>query len=245
MIIPAIDLIGGSVVRLFKGDYSKKSEFAYDPVELARSYAASGARLLHLVDLEGAKDPSRRQTGLVSRIVEAAGLPVQTGGGIRSGQDARALLDAGAQRVVVGSLCVKDPEEVRRWFRLFGPERIVLALDVRIGAQGRAEIAVHGWQEDSGRYFDDLVSYFGSSGLRHVLCTDISKDGTLKGANAPLYAALHQKFPSIALQASGGIGSLEDIASVRASGAAGVIVGRALLEKRFTFEEADRCWQNA
>ena len=165
--------------------------------------------------------------------------------GVRTEEDVRALLDAGAARVVVGSTAVRRTEEVLRWMRTFGADRIVLALDVRIDAAGRRTIAVSGWQENSGVVIEDLIRAFEPAGLRHVLTTDISRDGTLSGSNAALYADLSKAFPAIGFLASGGIGGLDDIRAVSKTGACGVIVGRALLEGRFTVEEAIQCWPNA
>ena len=172
-------------------------------------------------------------------------MPVQIGGGIRTEEDVAALLDAGAARVVVGSTAIKSPEEVKRWFARWGAERIVLALDVRIGADGKKRVAVSGWQEDSEQTIEDVIRGFASAGLRHVLCTDISKDGTLAGSNVALYQEICTAFPEIAFQASGGIGGLNDIAPLPATGVAGVIVGRALLDGKMTLPEAIACWQNA
>ena len=156
----------------------------------------------------------------------------------------RSLHDAGAARVVVGSAAVKRTDEVAGWMKIFGADKLVLALDVRINQAGNAEVAVSGWQENSGVLMDDLIRAFEPVGLRYVLTTDISKDGTLAGPNTALYAKLAQTFPTIDFQASGGIGSLDDIRAVSHTGAAGVIVGRALLEGKFTLEEAFECWPN-
>ena len=245
MIIPAIDLIDGRVVRLHQGDYGAERSYGDDPLERLQAYEAAGAKLLHIVDLTGAKDPAKRQIPLLRHLLSNLSVPVQTGGGVRSKEDVRALLDAGAARVVVGSTAVRRTEEVLRWMKTFGAERIVLALDVRIDAAGRRNIAVSGWQEDSGVVIEDLIRVFEPAGLRHVLTTDISRDGTLSGSNAALYADLSKAFPAIGFQASGGIGGLDDIRAVSTTGASGVIVGRALLEGRFTVEEAIECWPNA
>lgn len=245
MIIPAIDLIDGCVVRLHQGDYGARRDYGEDPLARLQRYQASGAQLLHIVDLTGAKDPkARRQIPLLRELLGNLSIPVQTGGGIRSADDVRSLLDAGAARVVVGSAAVKRTDEVAGWMKTFGADKLVLALDVRINKAGNAEVAVSGWQENSGVLMDDLIRAFEPAGLRYVLTTDISKDGTLAGPNTALYAKLAQTFPNIDFQASGGIGSLDDIRAVSHTGAAGVIVGRALLEGKFTLEEAIECWPN-
>ena len=244
MIIPAIDLIDGCVVRLHQGNYGARRDYGEDPLVRLQRYQASGAQLLHIVDLTGAKDPKARQIPLLRELLGSLSIPVQTGGGIRSADDVRSLLDAGAARVVVGSAAVKRTDEVAGWMKIFGADKLVLALDVRINKAGNAEVAVSGWQENSGVLLDDLIRAFEPSGLRYVLTTDISKDGTLAGPNTALYAKLAQTFPNIDFQASGGIGSLDDIRAVSHTGAAGVIVGRALLEGKFTLEEAIECWPN-
>ena len=244
MIIPAIDLIDGCVVRLHQGDYGARRDYGEDPLARLQRYQASGAQLLHIVDLTGAKDPKARQIPLLRELLGNLSIPVQTGGGIRSADDVRSLLDAGAARVVVGSAAVKRTDEVAGWMKTFGADKLVLALDVRINKAGNAEVAVSGWQENSGVLMDDLIRAFEPAGLRYVLTTDISKDGTLAGPNTALYAKLAQTFPNIDSQASGGIGSLDDIRAVSHTGAAGVIVGRALLEGKFTLEEAIECWPN-
>lgn len=244
MIIPAIDLIDGCVVRLHQGDYGARRDYGEDPLARLQRYQASGAQLLHIVDLTGAKDPKARQIPLLRELLGSLSIPVQTGGGIRSADDVRSLLDAGAARVVVGSAAVKRTDEVAGWMKIFGADKLVLALDVRINKAGNAEVAVSGWQENSGVLMDDLIRAFEPVGLRYVLTTDISKDGTLAGPNTALYAKLAQTFPNIDFQASGGIGSLDDIRAVSHTGAAGVIVGRALLEGKFTLEEAIECWPN-
>lgn len=244
MIIPAIDLIDGCVVRLHQGDYGARRDYGEDPLARLQRYQASGAQLLHIVDLTGAKDPKARQIPLLRELLGNLSIPVQTGGGIRSADEVRSLLDAGAARVVVGSAAVKRTDEVAGWMKTFGADKLVLALDVRINKAGNAEVAVSGWQENSGVLMDDLIRAFEPAGLRYVLTTDISKDGTLAGPNTALYAKLAQTFPNIDFQASGGIGSLDDIRAVSHTGAAGVIVGRALLEGKFTLEEAIECWPN-
>ncbi len=244
MIIPAIDLIDGCVVRLHQGNYGARRDYGEDPLVRLQRYQASGAQLLHIVDLTGAKDPKARQIPLLRELLGNLSIPVQTGGGIRSADDVRSLLDAGAARVVVGSAAVKRTDEVAGWMKTFGADKLVLALDVRINKAGNAEVAVSGWQENSGVLMDDLIRAFEPAGLRYVLTTDISKDGTLAGPNTALYAKLAQTFPNIDFQASGGIGSLDDIRAVSHTGAAGVIVGRALLEGKFTLEEAIECWPN-
>ncbi len=244
MIIPALDLIEGQVVRLFQGDYGQVTEYKVNPSEQFNLYHQAGANWLHLVDLTGAKDTSARQLPLIKTLLDSTPANIQIGGGVRTEKDVADLLDAGAQRVVVGSTAVKNPELVKSWFTKFGAEHIVLALDVNIDANGVKKVAVSGWQEDSGVTIEALIEDFKTVGLKHVLCTDISRDGTLAGSNVQLYVDLCKQYPDVAFQSSGGIGSLDDIAALKGSGVAGVIVGRALLDGKFTAEEAFECWQS-
>ncbi|MCC3718312.1 1-(5-phosphoribosyl)-5-[(5-phosphoribosylamino)methylideneamino]imidazole-4-carboxamide isomerase [Rouxiella badensis] len=244
MIIPALDLIEGSVVRLHQGDYGQQRDYGNSPLPRLQDYQAQGAEVLHLVDLTGAKDPAARQIPLLKQLVAGVSVPVQVGGGIRTEQDVEALLEAGVSRVVVGSTAVKNPEQVQQWFTRFGADALVLALDVRIDDAGNKHVAVSGWQENSDSTLEQVVEQFLPFGLKHVLCTDISRDGTLAGSNVELYREVCQRFPQVAFQASGGIGSLDDIAALRGTGVKGVIVGRALLDGKFNVTEAISCWQN-
>ncbi|MCL2895460.1 1-(5-phosphoribosyl)-5-[(5-phosphoribosylamino)methylideneamino]imidazole-4-carboxamide isomerase [Brenneria tiliae] len=244
MIIPALDLIDGQVVRLHQGDYGQQRQYGSDPLPRLQDYQQQGAQVLHLVDLTGAKDPSARQIPLLKTLLSGVSVPVQVGGGIRSEQDVEALLNAGARRVVIGSTAVKEPELVQQWFTRYGAEALVLALDVRIDAAGVKRVAISGWQENSESTLEQIVERYLPFGLKHVLCTDISRDGTLSGSNVELYHEISQRYPQVAFQASGGIGNLADIANLRGSGVQGVIVGRALLEGKFNVAEAISCWQN-
>ncbi len=243
MIIPAIDLLEGRVVRLRQGEYGASTDYGDDPVKRLTDYVAAGAKRLHAVDLTGAKDPAARQLALIRKIVNAIpeAVELQVGGGIRTREDVKSLLHSGVRSVVVGSQAVKAEKEVRSWFSEFGPERIVLALDVRLDKDGKAHIATAGWQETSSVVIEDLVERYLSVGLKHVLCTDISRDGMMTGPSIDLYKRLSTRFPSISWQASGGIASLEDIRAAHRAGASGVIVGRALLENRFSLKEALAC----
>ncbi|MCW7764142.1 1-(5-phosphoribosyl)-5-[(5-phosphoribosylamino)methylideneamino]imidazole-4-carboxamide isomerase [Photorhabdus luminescens] len=245
MIIPALDLIDGKVVRLHQGDYTQQRDYQHDPLAHFQQYEQQGAKRLHLVDLTGAKDPSARQIPLLRKLLAAVSIPVQVGGGIRTEEDVKTLFDAGADRIVIGSIAIKQPALVTQWFKRYGAENIVLALDVRINNTGMKQVAINGWRENSSITLEQVIEQYLPCGLKHVLCTDISRDGTLTGSNVELYRAICQCYPQIAFQASGGIGTLNDISSLPASGVAGVIIGRALLDGKFTLTEAIQCWQNA
>ncbi|WP_337880845.1 1-(5-phosphoribosyl)-5-[(5-phosphoribosylamino)methylideneamino]imidazole-4-carboxamide isomerase [Rheinheimera sp.] len=245
MIIPAIDLIHGKTVRLYQGSYDQTTEYSQSPLQLRDLYAEAGAGLLHLVDLTGAKNAADRQLPLLKQLMQNAPLPVQVGGGVRSEADVEQLLEAGASRVVVGSVAIRQPELVSDWLRQYGGERIVLALDVVIRADGAKTLPSHGWIEQSELTLEQLLDCYLSSGARHVLCTDISKDGTLQGPNLALYSEVAARYPHIVWQASGGVGALSDISALKPTGVGGVILGRALLEGKFTVQEAIQCWQDA
>lgn len=244
MIIPAIDLIDGSVVRLYQGDYQQKTQYAMDPVDVVHDYADQGASWLHIVDLTGAKDTEKRQLTLIKKMVDTRRMQFQAGGGIRSEKDVAQLLEIGVKRIVIGSLAVKQPELVKTWVSKYGAESIVLALDVNIDEKGNKFIATHGWQESSGVALEGLLEKFLAVGAKHVLCTDISRDGTLQGSNHQLYAQMTAQFPTVNWQASGGIGKLQDIEVLKPTKVSGVILGRALLEGKFTLREAIQCWQD-
>lgn len=244
MIIPAIDLIDGKVVRLYQGDYGQQTTFDLSPLAQLQSYQDQGASWLHIVDLTGAKDPTKRQTALIAKLTAGLNANIQVGGGIRTEEQVAELLSLGVKRVVIGSLAVKEPELVKGWFNKFGSEAICLALDVNINQNGEKIVAVSGWQSGGGKSLESIVEDFSQVGLKHALVTDISRDGTLTGANTTLYHELSSRYPNIAWQASGGIASLEDVAAVRDSGAAGIIIGKALLINQFNVAEAIQCWPN-
>jgi phosphoribosylformimino-5-aminoimidazole carboxamide ribotide isomerase len=237
-IIPAIDLLGGRCVRLYQGDFGKVTEYGRDPVELAETYRASGARRLHLVDLDGARSGTPANLGIIARLAGESGMGVQVGGGIRTWEVAEALLAAGAERIVVGSAAITDPVMVMGWLQDAGPERFVLAFDVRLDPGSGAPLAVtHGWQAASGRILWDLMEKFLAGGALHFLCTDVGRDGTLGGPNNALYAECVRRFPGARIIASGGLSSAADLPPLAETGVAGVVTGRALLDGRLTLEE--------
>jgi len=245
MIIPAIDLIDNQVVRLYQGDYQQKTAYQFSPQQRQTCYANAGAKVMHIVDLDGAKNSAKRQLETIKPLMNHPTMLMQVGGGIRTEQDVIDLFELGADRVVIGSLAIKQPNLVMQWLNTYGNEKIVLALDIRIDQHGNKQLPTHGWIDNSGVTLEQILAQYQAAGVKHVLCTDISKDGTLTGSNVSLYQELCQQYPDIAWQASGGIGSLADIAALKPTGVAGVIVGRSLLEGNFTVEEAIACWQNA
>ena len=237
---PAIDVRDGRVVRLAQGDYARETRYAADPFAQAMAYADAGADALHLVDLDAAREGGYTLSPLLRRIADDGRLQVQTGGGVRSEEDAQGLLDAGASRVVVGSLAVKEPERVAGWLQRFGAERMVIALDARRNDDGAWRLPVHGWTQGSGAGLDALLAFYAEAGARHLLCTDIARDGMLSGPNVELYRRILDGWPGFRVQASGGVSGLQDIDAARAAGCAGVVLGRALLEGRFALADALR-----
>ena len=175
---------------------------------------------------------------LLEAIRRDTGLRVQTGGGVRNAEDVGALLRAGAERVVVGSLAVEQPDVVRDWLLRFGAERITVAMDARRDDSGRWRLPSRGWTTDSGVALDDLLRDYARSGLRHLLCTDIARDGMLAGPNTALYASVLRLLPEARLQASGGVRGVDDVRAARAAGCSGVVLGKALLDGRFALDEA-------
>jgi len=238
-VIPAIDLLGGEIVRLYQGDFDQVTHYVKDPVELARRYAGAGAQRLHVVDLDGAK--TGRQTNLPI-IEQLAGLDiaVQTGGGIRDLAGLRRLLDAGVRRGVVGSAAVKQPELVDTWLEAVGPDAIILALDVRLGENNEPELLVDGWQAGTGQQLWPFVERYLERGAREFLCTDVARDGTLEGPNVELYRACASRFPQAEFIASGGVSSVADLVALDQAGARRVVTGKALLDGRLTLEEIEQ-----
>ena len=235
LIYPAVDLKGGVCVRLHQGRFDAVTRYDEDPAARLAAFSQAGAEWVHVVDLDGAEAGAARQHALIGELARASGLKVQAGGGVRSRDDVERLLDAGVSQVVVGSAAVRRPEEVSGWLQAFGAERITVAMDVRVeGAE--PEVAAHGWTESSGVTLWCALDAL--AGLAHVLVTDIARDGALAGPNLPLMQEIVRRRPELQLQASGGVRSLEDLAELRAAGAAGAIVGKALYEGLFTVEEA-------
>jgi phosphoribosylformimino-5-aminoimidazole carboxamide ribotide isomerase len=238
---PAIDVRDGRVVRLQQGDYDRETRYAEDPYALAMRYADAGARWLHLVDLDAARAGGYTLAPLLRRIAEDGRLRVQTGGGVRDEAAVEAMLDAGAARVVVGSLAVRDPSLVGGWLRRLGPENITIALDTRRDDDGVWRLPIHGWTERAERDLDACLSFYRDAGARHLLCTDIARDGMMQGPNLDLYRAVIARDDGFALQASGGVRDAADVAAARDAGCAGAVLGKALLEGRLTVAEALSC----
>jgi phosphoribosylformimino-5-aminoimidazole carboxamide ribotide isomerase len=236
-IYPAIDLIGGEVVRLTQGAFDQVTTYDLDPVTVAASYRKAGAAYLHIVDLDGARNPRQRQFSLIQKIVQSSGLCVQTGGGIRSYGDVAGLLDCGVDRVIIGSLAVQDPQATQAILQRVSPARITLGLDVKQGEDGIYRVATHGWQKLSLQSADEILSFYRDLGVGVVLCTDVSRDGTGTGPNFELYRDLMQRYPEMDFIASGGVGSTNDVEEAKKMQLYGIIIGKALYEKKFDLRE--------
>ncbi len=237
-ILPAIDIRHGRCVRLEQGDFARATLYEDDPLKQALRFAETGAAWVHVVDLDGAKDGSALQTELVMRMARDMPLKIQTGGGIRDERTVETLLNSGVRRVVIGTLAVTDGPRVRGWLRRFGADNLVMAFDLRQQRDGGTEVLTHGWLNASGISLDEVLDAYAESGLKHILCTDIARDGMLRGCNLDLYRAIRCRWPGIAAQASGGVDALADLAELNDMGVAGVVIGKALYEGRVNLAEA-------
>ena len=226
-LVPAIDIIGGRCVRLTKGDYDRKTVYDHSPLEMALLFERLGFRRLHMVDLEGAKSKHVVNIDVLKSITDHTNLTVDFGGGIKSEDDIKKAFDSGAAMVTVGSVAVTQKNLFCKWLDTFGPERIVLGADVRNG-----KISINGWKEDSDEDIISFLGYYVGKGIKHVLCTDISKDGTLAGPAFDLYRKILKSFPDIDLIASGGVSSADDVKRLAREGLPSAILGKAIYEGR-------------
>lgn len=244
-LIPAIDLKDGRCVRLFQGNFAAETQYSTNPVEILDRYVALGAERVHVVDLDGAKDGSQTNHGLISEFAGKNVAQLQVGGGLRKLERVEKLLSLGVQRAVIGSVAVSDPEEVIRWSNVVGTDKLVLAFDVRIDAADVPWLTTHGWQETSSVSLWPVLEQYVAAGFKHVLCTDIARDGALTGPNIALYADAVKRFPTVLWQASGGVSSARDLHELRDCGVAAVISGKALLENKISAEELRPFLRNA
>lgn len=231
LIFPAIDLYEGRAVRLYKGDYAKMTVYSENPVAVARDFAAQGARQMHTVDLEGARDGGTPNLGIIERIAKETGLFVECGGGLRDMAAIDRAFAAGVGRVILGTAAVSDERLLAESVQKYG-EKIAVGADLRDG-----RVAIKGWREDSGLTAEDFLRKVEALGVRTVICTDISRDGAMRGANAELYERLQREF-GLDLIASGGVSSLEDVARLRALGLYGAIIGKAYYTGDISLREA-------
>lgn len=237
LLIPSIDLRGGRCVRLRQGDFATQWTYAIEPGLLAERYCALGARWLHIVDLDGAKDGRMVNTPIIAALARHPTLSLQVGGGVRQPAVIESLLSAGVARVVIGTAAVQRPEEVALWMKEFGANRVCLAFDVRLAAAGEPQVRTDGWTRNSAVSLAKAIAEFPRGLVKHVLCTDIDRDGTLRGPNIPLYRECRAQFPTFHWQASGGIRDSHDLSALRRIGLAAAVSGTALLEERISVTE--------
>ena len=236
-LIPAIDLRGGGCVRLHQGRAAAETRYPATPLELLERYQALGARWVHVVDLDAALGDAPGNAALIARLARQPDVRLQVGGGLRSAPVLEALFAAGVARAVLGSLALDEPARVRAWLEHFGPERLCLAFDVRLDERAEPIVHTQGWRHSGGISLWQALEAFPDGTLRHVLVTDIERDGALTGPNFDLYRRAVQRRPRLAWQASGGIRDARDLASLSRLGLSAAISGKALLEQRFQQEE--------
>ena len=237
-LIPAIDIINGQCVRLTKGDYNLKTVYRDSPLEVVKEFEAIGFRRLHMVDLDGAKSKHIMNSSVLRRVTMETHLMVDFGGGIKTDEDIEKAFNSGASMVTVGSIAVTNPEIFMGWLEKYGANRIILGADVRHG-----KISINGWKEDS---IEDLLPFlkkYIEAGVKNVLCTEISKDGTLSGPAINLYREVMNTYSQLHLIASGGVSSIEDIKALDAAGIPAVVFGKAIYEGKINLNELWD-WQN-
>ena len=230
-LIPAIDIIGGQCVRLTKGDYDQKTVYG-EPLDMALEFERIGFRRLHVVDLDGAKSKHIVNSAVLRRITSETELVVDFGGGIKTDEDLEKAFASGASMVTIGSIAVPQPELFMGWLERYGAEKIILGADVRHG-----KISINGWKEDSGEDLLPFLKKYVDAGVRNVLCTEISKDGTLSGPAIDLYKDIMAEYPQLHLIASGGVSSKEDIEALNTAGIPAVVFGKAIYEGRIDLKE--------
>ncbi len=233
IVLPAIDLSGGAVVRLFQGDYKQMTVYSDDPVSVAKGFYDSGARVMHVVDLDGAKEGYAVNADVIQKIVAESGMFVEVGGGIRNAETVKAYLDGGVGRVILGTAALRDPEFLRQMLLEYG-ERIAVGVDIKNG-----NVAVSGWLEDDGISYRDFLLKMQEYGVKTIICTDISKDGAMKGTNRELYREISAEY-SFRVIASGGVSTMDDVRALTDMELYGAIIGRALYNGGIDLSEAVR-----
>jgi phosphoribosylformimino-5-aminoimidazole carboxamide ribotide isomerase len=231
-LIPAIDIIDGQCVRLTKGDYDQKTVYRDSPAEVAKEFEKIGFKRLHVVDLDGAKSKHIVNDQVLQAITTETNLTVDFGGGIKTDEDIEKAFVAGASMVTVGSIAVTNPELFIGWLEKYGPERMILGADVRHG-----KISINGWKEDSAEDLLPFLKKYIDAGVRNVLCTEISKDGTLSGPAIDLYQKMMAEYPQLHLIASGGVSSIDDIKALDVAGIPAVVFGKAIYEGRIDLNQ--------
>ncbi|VFP81370.1 1-(5-phosphoribosyl)-5-[(5-phosphoribosylamino)methylideneamino] imidazole-4-carboxamide isomerase [Buchnera aphidicola] len=243
MIIPSLDFINGKIVRLYQGDYNNKIHYEMDIFKQIDHYVQQGATYIHLVDLDRCTNPLNHQKHILKIISHYSQIDFQIGGGIRSERDIEDLFNSGVSKIVIGTSAILYPDNFKLWLDKYGCANFILALDVKINNNNENKVAINGWKNITKINLESVINNFIPYGLKNILCTDISRDGTFLGPNINLYKSLKKKFPNIILQSSGGISSISDLYHLKKNNIEHVIIGRAFLEKKFTFLEAQKCWQ--
>ncbi len=233
-LIPAIDIIDGQCVRLTKGDYAQKTVYRNHPWDVAKEFETYGFKRLHVVDLDGAKAKHIVNSDVLQKITTETSLTVDFGGGIKTDEDIEKAFASGAQMVTVGSIAVTNPELFLSWIKKYGADRMILGADVRNG-----KISINGWKEDSSEDLLPFLRKYVDAGVTNVLCTEISKDGTLQGPAIDLYKRIMQEYPNLHLIASGGVSSIDDIKALEAAGIPAVVFGKAIYEGRINLKELE------
>ena len=231
-LIPAIDIINGQCVRLTKGDYDQKTVYSDSPAKMAKSFETIGFQRLHVVDLDGAKSKHIVNDAVLKAITTETNLTVDFGGGIKTDEDIEKAFAAGAAMVTVGSIAVTNPDLFMDWLEKYGADRLILGADVRHG-----KISINGWKEDSDEDLLPFLKKYVDAGVKHVLCTEISKDGTLAGPAVDLYRRVMETYPALHLIASGGVSSKNDIIALDAAGIPAVVFGKAIYEGKINLKE--------
>src|SRR5258707_864235 len=244
-LIPAIDLRDGHCVRLLHGNFEAETRYPTDPEALLIKYRNLGADWLHIVDLDGARGGTLDNRAIILQLAAQKAVKLQVGGGLRNTAALAQVLDAGVGRVVVGSAAVTQAEQVQAWLKHFGPDRLTLAFDVCIDDHAVPRVMTHGWQRQSEHTLWNAVDSYVASELKHVLCTDVGRDGALTGPNIGRYAEAVRRYPRIEWQASGGIRNVHDLHALAKVGASAAISGRALLEDLMPVEELQPFLPNA
>ncbi|MFP4089318.1 MAG: 1-(5-phosphoribosyl)-5-[(5-phosphoribosylamino)methylideneamino]imidazole-4-carboxamide isomerase [Cyclobacteriaceae bacterium] len=231
-IIPAIDIIDGKCVRLTQGDYQQKKEYHSDPLEVAKMYEDHGILRLHLVDLDGAKARKVINYPVLERITRQTKLKVDFGGGVQSDEDLKIVFETGASQVTGGSIAVRKPEVFLRWLDQYGSEKIILGADAR-----DRMIAISGWEESTAQDVVDFIREYHQKGISYVICTDVAKDGLLQGPSTELYEEIIAAVPRVNLIASGGVAGMDDLRRLSETGVSGVIIGKAIYEKKISLKD--------
>jgi len=234
-IIPAIDIIDGKCVRLTRGDYKTKKIYSENPLEMAKKFEASGIEYLHLVDLDGAKAGKIINYKTLDEISKNTNLKIDFGGGLKTNEDLKIAFENGARQITGGSIAIKNPNLFQEWILKYGTEKIILGADVK-----EEKIAISGWRETSEENIFAFLTKYQNLGIKNVICTDISKDGMLKGPSFSLYQKIIKQFPSLELIASGGVSNVEELPELKALGCEGVIIGKAIYEEKISLKQLEK-----